>query len=147
MAKPAQTAVPAVIEAPSPTELEVMSYQDLMALMDSGNAVHIQELEDRVMMDQATLVNMPLVITGWKFSNGSFGEFAIVQGITHLGTKFIFTDGGTGITEQLHMYQAKLDGIRPIAVPKGLRRSDYLYHDAAEDKDIPATTFYISNEA
>ena len=135
--------------------LEHMSFQELMGLFDEGGIVHIQEIDDELPVEKADLVGRPLIITSWRHNpKGQFGEDSefIVARIKLLGMSNetlnrFFTDGSTGIKDQLLSWREKM-GDRPLYAPKGLRRSDYLVDDPFNPgTQMKATTFYISNES
>lgn len=124
------------------TNLEGMTYAQLVAMLDGGNAVRIDELDDTVVFDKADLINRGFVITKWRHNpTGEMGEFVVCEITVMDGTHGIFTDGSTGIKDQLLKFQEN----RPIIVPKGLRKSDYTYTDDFGVK-TPASTYYLSNE-
>jgi hypothetical protein len=121
-------------------DLSQLDYSQLLDMLDSGEAVHIGELDDTSVVEKADLVGVPMVITAWRQKASDMGEYVIVNAATPNG-KVVFADGSTGIKEQL----IKFDVVgKPIVVPKGLRRSDYTYKDD-EGKAIPATTYYLDN--
>lgn len=123
-------------------DLEGMTYAQLLALLDGGNAVRMDELDDTVVFDKTDLVGRAFVITNWRHNpEGNMGEFVVCKITVQDGTHGLFTDGSTGIKDQL----LKFNEGRPIIVPKGLRKSDYMYKDDFGNM-IPATTFYLSNE-
>lgn len=123
-----------------------MTYNELIALIDSGQVAHIQEIDDLVRAQKEALVGVAFVITEWSLNpDGDLGEFVTVKVVTEKGEHRFFSDGSTGIKDQLKAAEAKMGGRKPILVPKGLRVSNYMYHDENLGKDIPAATYYIDN--
>lgn len=114
-------------------------------------------------VDKAELVGKPMLIVQWRFIAGDFGGFTVVHAIVRLGNGtdwfVMFTDGSTGICEQLNeLTNARLaalakDGADASKLPRpqngalvrgGLVASNYEYTDA-DGKQHPATTYYLTN--
>jgi hypothetical protein len=141
MSKNADIAVPEI-------DYTTLTFSQLQELMSTGTVAHIQDIDDVVKVEKETLVGKPFVITGWRYNpEGSLGDFMFVKITTMDNERRSFVDGSTGIKDQLRTYEAKLGKQVPIYVPKGLRVSNYTYHDEISGKDIPATTYYINNES
>lgn len=141
MSKNADVAVPEV-------DYTTLTFAQLQELMSTGSVAHIQDIDDVVKVEKETLVGKPFVITAWRYNaEGSMGDFMVVQITTMDNEHRFFVDGSTGIKDQLMTYEAKLGRQVPIFVPKGLRVSNYTYHDESTGKDLPATTYYINNES
>lgn len=89
-------------------------------------------------IDKKHLVGVGFIIVDYKFQIGEFGEdYVFVQVVTVTDKKVFFTDGSTGIREQLRVLQGL--GIRGgVLVPNGLAVSEYEY----EGK--PAVTYYLA---
>lgn len=84
-----------------------------------------QELGDGfVMTEKDNLINKNFVIMGYVFTPGDYDdEYTILRVVTGDG-KFIITDGGTGIRDQLRNYLN--GGNNPLGlVIRGLRKSEY----------------------
>lgn len=128
------------------SNLDHASFAELMQLFDAGGVTHIQELDDRVPVEKEALLGMAFVITEWRHNpEGQMGEFVVCKLTTMDDQHLLFTDGSTGIKEQLLTFQ-KENGNKPIFVPKGLRKSDYTVDDPFNPgKKLAATTYYLSN--
>jgi hypothetical protein len=135
------------------------SFESALALLE-GNGVTVDTAavvmpDEFPEIEKKDLVNVPVMLLTWNISNPERGEFEgqyiVVRGITRAGKRFRFSDGSTGIFQQLR----KLTGVRiqqgystpnaGLIVEKGLVKSDYTFTD---DKGKPtnATTFYLANE-
>ena len=138
----ASTAV--AVAVPNASDL---TYEALLALASEGEVISVRDLDDRTQYNKADLIGQPFIITDWSFNpEGNYGEFTLVKFTTPADDHGFFTDGSTGIKDQLKLWMDKLGGIRPIFVPKGLRVSAYTYTDPSDGKEKPAETYYISNE-
>jgi len=126
--------------------LERMTFAEMM----EAGVISIEQIDDRVMVDQEELVGVPFVMFKFdvKQSESFGGEYAVVDVKTVDGTR-AFSDGGTGICKQLQQYKDTLaelgqDVFSPIYFPNGLRASHYMYTNPDGAK-IPATTYYFDN--
>lgn len=129
-------------------QFDNVSFADLQRLLDGENAVHISELDRRIQIEKGRLVGIPFILTSWKVQhNGAFGTYVVCFVTLADDSLGQFIDGSTGIKDQLMTYQVMLGGVKPIVIPKGLRASNYTYHDPELDKDIPATTYYFDNQS
>lgn len=145
----ADASTPAIPE-PDVKELRSLSFAELQAMFDAGNVLHITDVDDVRLVEKEQLVGKTFIITDWvEKDTGQYDNpFVIVHVTTPTDEHLVFTDGSTGIRDQLNTYLAKMGGTKqPIYVPKGLRVSNYIYHDELSGKDIPATTYYINNES
>lgn len=117
--------------------------------------------------DMMRLVGVPLILMQWMFYAGDFGkDFVAINAIQHHDngsiTKWVITDGGTGICNQLTEYTKKTGRSGGLGVPKGLRVSNYYIDrdtktaltkvEVAEGlttgrKMDPAHTFYLETSA
>jgi hypothetical protein len=115
-------------------------------------------------VDKASLVNIQMVLLGWKVAdsaypgpNGETGDYVFVRAVTATGDKVIFFDGGTGIARQLiRITKMRIEkGVsRPDAgliCPNGLRVSKFFYDEktgeiSKEPKNgfAPASTYYLA---
>lgn len=141
----------------------IQSFDDAIAVLASaGVSLHSsKEFGDGFeVVDKSSLVDVPFVILGMKFSEGDYGNerFVIIHLVTKDGRKCIITDGGTGIRAQAEKYAAK--GLTAgVVFESGLIRSDFRYVDdktaasgirvvRAKDPEFadskPATTYYLS---
>jgi hypothetical protein len=143
-------------ESPAPDKqgLEELSFEELMEV----SQFTVADVDEFQPVDKETLVNRPMFILAWTFKDGDYGPeseyaFVAVRSTDGLGW---FTDGGTGIKDQLRRYQAKLekDGVWEdfkngklggLRVPNGLRVSNYTYTDE-DGTEKPGHTFYINNK-
>lgn len=116
--------------------------------------------------DKIRLQGVPLVLLQWFINDGDFGPFVSINAVQRHDngsiTKWVINDGSTGICQQLTAYEAKTGSNGPLAVPKGLRASNY-YIDgesgqpltkaevaeyiSAGRKPVPAHTFYLDTSA
>jgi hypothetical protein len=82
-------------------------------------------------IEKKDLVNVPLVlldatITDSKDHIGS--QFAVIRAITATDMRVRFSDGSTGIKEQVLSLLAKRPGgVRGVLVPRGLTSSEYFF--------------------
>lgn len=103
-------------------------------------------------VDKKDLVNRTFLIVMAKMSlsqeymddNGDPLPFAVIKVITQDGKRFRFTDGSTGIAQQIK----KLETDRPggavgAIIPGGLTVSEYKYIDE-KGKPTPAKTYYFA---
>src|SRR5690242_7517673 len=88
--------------------LSVQSFEDAYALAvqyyGEENLVRADETIGngfRLLANKDTLVDTPLILLGWRFNPGDFGEFVTMMVVTKDGRKFVVNDGGTGICQQL----------------------------------------------
>lgn len=129
------------------TMRNITSFRDAMDVLHSAG-VNVTDYSAEFgdgfsMVEKASLVGVPFVILGIKFAAGDFGEpFAIVHGVTEPGTKFVITDGSTGLRKQCQgITEAGITS--GVYVKGGLTRSDYVHVDE-KGKETPATTFYLA---
>lgn len=120
--------------------------------------------DDAVM---ARLVGVPLILMQWRFFPGDFGkDFVAVDAVQRHDngsiTKWVFTDGGTGICDQLKDFTKRTGRNGGLGVPKGLRVSNY-YIDRETKEPLskvevreymtsrrpmdPAQTYYLDTSA
>lgn len=138
-----------LVKPASMNRLDDISFDELMSMSE----LNITDVDEISLVDKDTLINKPMIILAWNFSQGNFGEFVAVKVRTADGL-YVFTDGSTGIYEQIARYQERLiasDGwdkfvASGMMVPKGLRKSEYTYTDE-DGKEVPAVTYYIDNRA
>lgn len=132
------------IAVPQSRDLSELDYDQIVALLDTGEVAHIQELDDRILFDKDSLVNTSFVITKVMFKAGDYPdpatgqtkEFAVVEVVTKDKGRGVFIDGSTGVCMQLSKFY---EG-RPIIVPAGLIRSDYT------NEYGKGSTYYLSNQ-
>lgn len=139
------------------------SWESAIAAMESIGATISRADEDLAddypVIDKERLINRPFMALTWSISkpaNESYGTpYIVVRGILRGGKRFRFTDGSTGICEQLIKLteqRIKSGFAVPNAgliCPNGLRKSEYTYRDTDKDGnpvDAPASTFYIDNQ-
>jgi hypothetical protein len=86
------------------------------------------------------LLGRAFLIVDVKFHDGEFGPFAAVLCIDDAGKRFVFTDGSTGVYQQLLDLDKQLDdrGLAGLACRKGLRASEY------EKDGRKAVTYYLA---
>ena len=109
----------------------VQSYEDAMRLAESLNETVMEISEElgsgfALLEDKDKLVKTPFVVIQWRFTAGDFGGgFVSAAVVTKGGDKFIINDGGAGIMAQLMELSQKHKRFGGLAVPAGLRKSDY----------------------
>lgn len=100
---------------------------------------------------KGTLVGTPMIFLKWALSEGDYvdqetgekGEFAVVRAVTKDNKKIVFLDGGTGIVQQLKMFEADNFGRQGgLVAQKGLRVSEYDHPQYGKSK-----TYYIDTSA
>lgn len=92
--------------------------------------------------EKRSLVGVPFILLGWKFSKGDHGEFVSAHIVTSRDEKYILNDGSTGVCAQLRAMTN--DGINgAVACRNGLRESAYEYTDEKTGEVKPAVTYYI----
>jgi len=103
--------------------------------------------------DKRQLVRVPFIVLDWRFSEGDHGRFVSMTVVTRDGRKLIINDGSTGIRQQmekitedrLKRFEGDLTKAHAgLAVPKGLRVSEYVYVDRETGKAKDATTYYLN---
>lgn len=114
---------------------EVTNFDDALALAQEtwgGVASASDEIGDGfVMLDDTVggkdkLINVPFIALGWVFTLGDFGaDYLIMRVVTKEGGKFIVTDGGTGLCQQVKSYQERTGKNGGLYVERGLRKSEY----------------------
>jgi hypothetical protein len=112
----------------------------LAALHDSGRVIEAVELGDGTsLVEKDDLIGVELLITNVAVKpSDKGGNYVVARGITIAGTKFVFADGGTGISKQLQEVLARHEDAAGVHVPGGLVRSDYIHPEHGA-----ATTYYL----
>lgn len=132
---------------------EISSIGEAMAYL-SNLGVQAESIADygsglTVVEDKATLVKRAFFIVEWSFRQGDHGEYVSALIVTGTGEKLVLNDGSTGIHDQLRnvtdnrIKRGQSFPQQGLAVPNGLRASNYTYTDA-DGKEKPATTYYLS---
>lgn len=139
---------------------EVKSFDDVLALFNLSGIV-AESMKDYGagfdMVEKSTLVGVDFMAVQWRFIDGDFGDsgdkFVYVQAMTKHGEKVSFTDGSTGIKDQLQnvtsqrMTRGHAFPTAGLLVMGGLVRSDYTVKIPNKNGELvptPATTFYLS---
>lgn len=109
---------------------EVQSYEDAMRLAESLNETVMEISEElgsgfALLEDKDKLIKTPFVVIQWRFTAGDFGGFVSAAVVTKGGDKFIINDGSAGIMSQLMELSQKHKRFGGLAVPAGLRKSQY----------------------
>lgn len=136
---------------------EVESWDAAVELAEAtfGHLVSAEELGDGTeLVEKDTLVDVPLLIMECSFHLSTKGRtgpdkfYATVRGITKDHRKFIFSDGSTGVCQQLAFLADKHNRKGGFIVAGGLVRSDYTVTltdpKTGEDYESEATTYYLS---
>lgn len=106
-----------------------------------------------LLKDKARLVGVTFAIVEWKYvesdkytdEHGNRNTFVVVELVTINNEKYVITDGGVGICEQLKMIdqQRTAKGVAQsragLLVNGGLVRSEYVNADG-----VPGETFYLN---
>lgn len=132
-----------------------LGFQELMAQLDAGGISHIGDIDEQRKVEKDKLIGKAFILTSWKFRPGEYGpesDFAVCEITTKDNEKLLFTDGSTGIKDQLKTYERKLaklgrPSVSPIYVPNGLMVSNYMWTDPSDGIAKPASTYYFSNES
>ena len=125
--------------------LAVRSFQD--AVQQFGGADQLVAAEGFDIKTKDELIGVPMLIT--RISEGKdqkYGQpFLIVEGITATDKSFLFTDGSTGVQDELRALMYKNNGrTAGFILENGLSKSEYTYKDPSDNKDKPAVTFHIA---
>lgn len=136
---------------------EVETWEDAIQLAQEtfGHLVSAEELGDGTeLVNKDTLVDIPLLVMECSFhlsTKGRIGEdkfYTTVRGITKDNRKFVFSDGSTGVCQQLAFLADKHNRKGGFYVAGGLVRSDYTVKltdpKTGEEYDSEATTYYLS---
>jgi len=108
-----------------------------------------KEIGDGFLMleNKDLLIDKQFIALGWLFTPGDYGtDFLIMRVVTRdpitvngeSVNKFIVTDGGTGLCQQVKEYQTRTERNGGLLVARGLRKSDY------ENEFGPGTTHYLN---
>jgi len=100
----------------------------------------IEGLDDwgPVVQDKDELIEVPFIVTKWKFHDGNFGQYVSALILTDTDQKLVLNDGSTGIYAQLKAVTDETGKSENLLAPKGLRRSDYEMNGRA------ARTYYLA---
>lgn len=122
---------------------ELATFEDVQALFEAHGVTVVnaaEEIGDGFVLlskdDKPKFEGVAMMLLSWVFAEGDHkkedgtkGEFVAVRFVTREmnGTigKYILTDGGTGIYEQLKSYSVRSGNKQAMYVPKGLRVSRY----------------------
>jgi hypothetical protein len=133
--------------------LSVQSFEDAYALAaqyyGEENLVRADETIGngfRLLANKDTLIDVPLILLGWRFNPGNHGEFVTMMVVTKDNRKFIVNDGSTGICQQLAAYTNATGRHGGMLVANGFTRSDYEYENEKGEKE-PAQTYYLNTSA
>lgn len=140
------------------TLLQVGSFADAMALAKAEFG-ELSEASDTlgngftILNDKAKdiLIGQELILLSWNFNVGDMGPFVSIMCAAKMPgggvMKAIVNDGSTGIYSQLDTLYRRNGKLGGLHVPRGLRRSDYTYHDENTGEDRPASTYYLDTAA
>lgn len=132
---------------------DVESFDEAMQLFQDSKEkiVEYKSEFEYPRVDKETLVNRPFMILYWDIEPGDSGQYAVVNCMDTNNTKFSFSDGSSGVMEQLVSIQEKTGRHQGIFVPNGLRESKYGVNreGKAVNKNSPesvrtASTFYLA---
>lgn len=131
---------------PADQTIARMSYEDLLEYAEDV------PLQGSLVSDLDKLIDLPMIVIGVRFKEGGeFGPYSVVQAKLANDDTVIFTGGGKGFNAELREYVQRGGGW-PLALPMGLRRSDYTIPDPQDKRDIPddqkkqvpARTYYLA---
>lgn len=149
--------------------LSTSLHGDVLSITDTDMADGFRKATDA---DKDRMIGVPMHIISWRFAvgdyenenvtDGSGDEFTVlhvvVKDVSGGSSKWIITDGGTGINRDLHDFTKKTGRMGGVTVPKGLRVSRYVIdaqtrmpvgkREAREllargGKTEPAATYYL----
>lgn len=110
----------------------IASFQDAVRLIETemgGTLIDAsQEIGDGFTMldDKDKLINVPFVALQWRFTPGDFGkQYVIMRVVTESGDKYVITDGGTGLAQQMASFTERTKRTGGLLVKRGLRKSEY----------------------
>lgn len=130
----------------------IASFDDALAYVEEnhgGTADISEELGNGFTLlntkDKSRLCGVPLVLVNWKFHKGDMGVYAFIAAVTKDGGKYLFSDGSTGIRDQLIEYSQTKRKFGGLMIPHGLRKSEY---EIEQDGNLtPAVTYYLDTSA
>lgn len=112
--------------------------------------------------DKPSLVGTPFIILDWRRLSGDMGMFATVRVLTRDGKRIRFSDGSSGVYQQLLQIEIEREKkghkalSQGVLVRKGLRASEYyVYKDSREvipkdlvdtvpkEQKLKANTYYL----
>lgn len=135
---------------------QIASFQDVQDLFAAHGITVVDAAEEigdgfaLVENDQKSrFEKREMMILGWSFSEGDFkredgtkSEFVAIRFVSPEPTggfgKYVITDGGSGIYQQLREYTDRTGVVAGLYVKKGLRSSRY-----ANEYSDDAVTFYL----
>jgi hypothetical protein len=125
-------------------ELAQREYGDVLDATDEIGAGFVE------LKDKSRLVDVPFVILSFTINEGDFRNehgqlqyFCACRVVTRSGDKYWFTDGGTGIYQQLEDLAVRSRRMGGILVPRGLRESKYEWTDEYGNQQ-PGITHYLN---
>ena len=137
----------------------VTTYEEAFALLTAHGITPVDAAD--ILADEWTpvtkdsLVNVAFIVLDTKVSWGDFGPFYTIRAMTKDGRKIRFSDGSTGIYEQLEMIKHKY-GMKTAAglrCDRGLVKSTYTRRDEEgqpllNEKGVEekGTTFYFNTQ-
>lgn len=137
---------------------DVETWEDAINLTQGffGHLISAEELGDGTeLVDKATLVDVPFLIVSVSFHASKIGRvdgnrfYCTVRGMTKDNRKIVFSDGSTGICQQLAYLADKHNRKGGFVVAGGLVKSDYtktLIDESGEEYEMAATTYYLSTQ-
>jgi hypothetical protein len=133
-----------VVGLTSDSLAKVESFEEaLAALSEGGQLVSANDIygDGFKIVKKEQLVGVPFVVLDAKQIEGDHGTFTFVRAITKGSDKVAFSDGSTGVHQQLEELADGRGSVSGLVCEKGLTASTYEYEDAQGTH--PATTFYI----
>lgn len=102
----------------------------------------------RLLKNKDLVCDVALAIVKWDFKPGKFADdFVIMWVVTRDNAKYIVTDGGSGVCQQLWEITNNTGRKGGLVCANGLVRSDYEYTDETTGEVTPAITYYIDTTA
>lgn len=142
-------------EISSPDLLSIGSFEDALNLMKevygTDNVVTADSLIGdgfRLLKNKDLVCETALAIVKWDFKMGKFSDnFVIMWVVTRDNAKYIVTDGGVGVCQQLWDITRNTGRKGGLVCANGFVRSDYPYTDEVTGELKEASTYYINTTA
>lgn len=117
----------------SPDDLRaISSIDDAIALVQAQLGATVYDATEAIgdgftmLDDKDRLLSIPFFAVSWTFAPGDFGaEYLIMRVVTDRGEKYVVTDGGTGLCDQVRSFTERTGSTNGLLVRRGLRKSEY----------------------
>lgn len=138
----------------------ITSMDDALAILAAHGVTPVDAAEiladEYAPIAKDALVNVPFMVLDSKTSWGDYGPFVTCRVILMNGKRFRFSDGSTGIYEQMRMLENKYGMKNAVGLRcmKGLSKSTYTRRDddgepIVNEKGVEekGTTFYFNTQS